>query len=170
MPWAYSTDAPKNSYLQDSKNECLFYSLAGGLSFLGNNVAADKVYNQFGIMNKEDGFIPCYGDISEIIRNGFRCTFEKKIKLVVTKIKKWNVMELVRNRDEDVIYHCILINQHAVTMCDKWIFDPEMPYALQREERSIRWSAESTENQLTSELIKGVYKYTSENKKHRKSK
>ena len=133
-------------------------------------MAADKVYNQFGIMNKEDGFIPCYGDISEIIRNGFRCTFEKKIKLVVTEIKKWNVMELVRNRDEDVIYHCILINQHAVTMCDKWIFDPEMPYALQREERSIRWSAESTENQLTSELIKGVYKYTSENKKHRKSK
>ena len=121
-------------------------------------------------MNKNDDFIPCYGDISKIMRNEFRCKFEEKIKLIVTRIKKWNVMELVRNRDVDVIYHCILINQHAVTMCDKWIFDPEMPYALQREEKSIRLSAESTENQPTSGLIKEVYMYTSGSKKHRKSK
>ena len=84
-------------------------------------MAADKIYNQFGIMNKKDGFIPCYGDIPEIMRNKFRCKYEEKIKMVVTGIKKWNVMELVRNRDDGVIFHCILINKHAVTMCDKWI-------------------------------------------------
>ena len=56
---------------------------------------ADKIYNKFGIMNKKNDFIPCYGDISKIMRNEFRCKYEQRIKLVVTVIKKWNVMELV---------------------------------------------------------------------------
>ena len=47
-------------------------------------------------MNKKDDFIPCYGDISKIMRNEFRCKYEEKIKSVVTGIKKWNVMELVK--------------------------------------------------------------------------
>ena len=63
------------------------------------------VYNQFGIMNKKDDFIPCYGDVSKIMRNEFRYKYEPRIKLIVTGIKKWNVMELVRNRDDGVIYH-----------------------------------------------------------------
>ena len=66
-------------------------------------MAADKIYNQFGAMNKKDYFIPCYGDISKIMRNEFRCKYEQRIKLVVIGIKKWYVMELVRNRDVDVI-------------------------------------------------------------------
>jgi len=69
-------------------------------------------------------------------------------------------MEILLSCESNAIYHCVLINHHAVALVDKWIFDPLFHKAMPRDEKHLRFSSERERCEPTEEIIIRCYKYT----------
>ena len=82
------------------------------------------------------------------------------MKCEITKVKKPDVLEILVDRTDKSLYHCILLNQHAVVLCDDWIFDSTLSNALPRDETHLRYSAESFSHEDIKRVILLCYKYT----------
>ena len=85
---------------------------------------------------------------------------EKRLKCEITKVKKPNASQILTDRTDKSLYHCVLINQHAVVCCDGWTFDSTISNALPHDEKHLRYSAESNYHEDIKRDILLCYKYT----------
>ena len=76
-------------------------------------------------------------DVIDVMNNKHRLKGEKKIRVQVRKVKLLKSLEVLNDRYNDKIYHCILENHHAVVFYKQYIFDPIFKNALPR---SIKYS------------------------------
>ena len=87
------------------------------------------------------------------------------MRLEIQKVKKPDVNQLLLSNKQNVLYHCVLLNNHAIVMLDQWIFDPALAKAVPKNEKHLRFCAQAEEFEDTSALIFYVYKYKWKNRK-----
>ena len=69
------------------------------------------------------------------------------------------MFELLQDVEIDSLIHCVLCNHHTVVLYDKWIFDPTLPKALPRDEKHLRFSAQTEVLEDSNSLVLFGYKY-----------
>ena len=92
--------------------------------------------------------------------NKGRAKNERRLKCEIKKIKDRNVLQILTDRTDKCLYHCVLANQHVIVLCDGWIFDSTLSNVLPRDEKYLRYSAESYSHEDTKHIIVSCYKYT----------
>ena len=153
---------PKLTYVQYDSPSCLPRSLASALAFLDRNVLAKRImrnYREFVAENKSKAF-----DMNEVLQltkhNRGRLPGERRFRFDVKKITVTNTIELLKKSETNCFYHCVLMNNHAVVIIDKWIFDPTLQNALPRNEQHLRYSAQSEPLEDINNVIFLCYQYS----------
>ena len=70
-----------------------------------------------------------------------------------------NVMKILEEMNDNILFHCVLENQHAIAMTKNWIFDPIFTKAVEKTEKNFRLCAESLEHETTNSALRFVYLY-----------
>lgn len=159
-PWRSQNKGPLLKYVQDKAPACLFCSLASAFSYINQSWIAEKVMQTYVYERKQDIlYIPKMNDVLAVFRNKFYKTGEKRIKTIVKNISTYDYHDIINDKSQNIIYHCVLNNFHCITMCNDYIFDPAMRFAMPRNENVLRWCAEAGDIEYSSSLMKKLYKY-----------
>ena len=153
---------PTIKHQQENNSSCLASSLASSLSFVREEEIARRLlryYNEI-VQNKLPISFEMKHVLQVMLENHGRKKFEKKWKGKGEKVKKPNTMEILLSCEANSIYHCVLINHHAVALVDKWIFDPLLHKAMPRDEKHLRFSSQRENYESSDEIITQCYKYT----------
>ena len=81
------------------------------------------------------------------------------MKTTVKGIGSYECLGIINDKSQNNIYHCVLSNFHCITMCNDYIFDPAMWFAMPRNKTVLRWCAEAADIEYSSKLMTNVYKY-----------
>ena len=140
---------------------CLFLSIASTLDYLGENEAAKRLMNYYNMMcQNKDNYIPTMNDVLSITKHNLhRGNHEKKLKYEITALKSIDVTTLFQNVKDNIFYHCVLSNFHAIVVYQKWIFDPAFPNAILLSEQNLRVVAQLTDNETLVGVIRKCYQY-----------
>ena len=153
---------PPIKYIQESKPSCLVCSIASALEYMQEGIIAKRIiayYKSFENDATKEAFT--MKDILAVtMYNKGREKNERRLKCEIKKIKQRNVLQILANRTDKSLYHCVLINQHSVVLCDEWIFDSTLSNAIPRDENHLRYSAETYSHEDTQHIIVSCYKYT----------
>ena len=155
-------DGPPIRYIQESKPSCLACSIASAMEYMQEGIVAKRILSYYKTFeNDETKKAFSMNDVLAVtMYNKGREKNEKRLKCEITKVKKPDVLDILVDRTDKSLYHCILINQHAVVLCDDWIFDSTLSNALPRDETHLRYSAESFSHEDIKRVILLCYKYT----------
>ena len=153
---------PKIEFIQKNKPSCLACSIASVLSYIDRNDVAQRVmeyYDKF--QNENNNRVFNIKDILQVtFHNHGRNKHEKRWRCQVKKLKEKNAMNLLQDVSRNSFYHCVLANYHAVVLYDKWIFDATLPKALPRDEKHLRYTAQSSALEDTKSIVLFGYQYT----------
>ena len=83
----------------------------------------------------------------------FSLASETKIRVQVRKVKVHKLVEVLNDRYNDKIYHCILENHHAVMFYKQFIFDPIFENALPRSIKYLKLCAEMGHDESVEKAI-----------------
>lgn len=153
---------PNIKYTQYDSPSCLPRSLASVLSFIHEDEVAARIMNHY---REFTGEFPektfNMNDILDITNhNRDRKKGQKRWKCNIQKLKNVNATQLLEDHSTESIFHCILANNHAVALYDVWIFDPTLQNALPRDEKHLRYSAQSDAFEDTDKIVIFCYKYS----------
>ena len=152
---------PKVEFVQKNEPSCLASSLASALSFINKKDVALRLmkhYNEFNTGNSNRVF--SMKNVLEVtFHNHGRQKTEKRWRCNIKKLRNLNVFELLQDVEIDSLIHCVLCNHHTVVLYDKWIFDPTLPKALPRDEKHLRFSAQTEVLEDSNSLVLFGYKY-----------
>ena len=99
-------------------------------------------------------------NLLEITNNNVgRLTLEKKMRFVIQKVIKPDVNQLILSNKQNVLYHCVLLNNHAVVILDQWIFDPALAKTVPKNKKHLRLCAQAEDAEDTNALVFYAYKY-----------
>ena len=87
------------------------------------------------------------------MNNKYRLKGETKIRLQVLKVKEHKLVEILNDRYNDKIFHCILENHHAVVFYKQFIFDPIFKNALPRSIKYLKLCAEMGHKESVDKAI-----------------
>ena len=87
------------------------------------------------------------------------------MRFEIKKVKSPDINQLLSLDEQNVLYHCVLLNNHAIVMLDQWIFDPTLTTAVPKNEKHLRFCAQAEEFEDTSSLIFYAYKYKWNNRR-----
>ena len=157
-PLKSSKTMQKLRFVQRRDSSCLYCSIASSLYYISSQKAAFKLMAVYDNKNSiDDEYIPHINDIIFTLHNRFRERDERKLRVDVKKMKQINVMELLDKNDDEICW-CILKNNHAIAMVNDYIFDSGFEKTLPRNERGLRISSETEENEeIHSCIIKGYF-------------
>lgn len=146
-------------YQQKNNSECLYYSLASVFQYTGQFGLVQLVLNEFNHKIQSNRY-PHIGSLVSTLSNRKNQKFcSRKAKFIIKKIKKIDAVEITQDPDKELIYHCIMRNNHAIAMYRSWIFDPIFPNAVRRNIYYLKFCAESTSYEDPREIFQKVYSY-----------
>ena len=150
---------PSIKYQQKEGQMCLILSLLNVMHYLGKDIIVKKLLEKNNMIIKNS--LDCsMNEILDLMTNKGLNKGEKRIKkLYVKRVKNLNTMNIINDKNNDKIYHCVLENHHSIAIYSEWIFDPVFPYCLLRNERNIRICAETDSDQKTEICIFYAYEY-----------
>lgn len=153
---------PIVKFVQFDSPSCLPRSIASALSYLGEENIANRImkhYREFVADEKNKVF-----DMNEILKvtkfNHGRAVGEKRWRCHVQKIKKPIASQLLNDSNNDCFYHCVLMNNHAIVLIHKWIFDPTLQNALPRDKKHLTFSAQMDSWEEFDKIILYAYCYS----------
>ena len=94
------------------------------------------------------------------LHNYGRLHGEKRWKCEIEKGTNIDALELLNSNKTNVLYHCVLVNNHAIVVFDNWIFDPTLTKAVPCNEKHLRFSAQSDDLEDSKNLVLVLYKYS----------
>ena len=110
----------------------------------------------YDMKNLQKNYIAKVQDVIETLRNKYREKGECRLKFNVKNVKDMDVDDILDDR-KHFIYWCILRNNHAVAMVEKYIFDPEFNRTLPRNRTGIRISSETESHEPIEGCIDRCY-------------
>ena len=143
---------PMIAYHQTVRDQCLIFSLASIFNHLNLNYISDHLikFNNNCLTNRT---LCKMEDVLDVMSNKHRSKGEKKIKLKICKVKFLENKNVLNDKYNNKIFHCILENHHAVVLYKQHIFDPIFKYALPRNSHYIKICAEMEENAIIDNAI-----------------
>ena len=81
------------------------------------------------------------------------------MRFEIQKVKKPDINQLLSSNEQNILYHYVLLNNHAIVMLDQWIFDPTLATAVPKNEKHLRFYAQAEEFEDTNALVFYTYKY-----------
>ena len=152
---------PIVKFVQFDTPSCLPSSIASALSYLGEENIANRImkyYREFVANPKNEAF-----DMNQILKvtkyNYGRGHGEKRWRCFVDKIKKPNATHLLNDTNNNCFYHCVLMNNHAIVLIDKWIIDPTLQNALPRDKKHLTFSAQMDTWEEFDKIVFNAYRY-----------
>ena len=153
---------PKVTCLQNDNLSCLPCSLASAFINLNMDDFAERImrlYKKFRMKYPNINYQ--IQDLLDVTKHNLgRTTHERKMKFNIQKVKTQDAHKLLLSREVKVLYHCVLTNNHSVVLLNEWIFDPTMERAVPRDEKHLRFCAQSDELEITKSIIFYAYKYS----------
>ena len=144
---------PKNQFVQVNNHECLYYSLASGFYYMGFQGLAQLVINVFEMKNVSNGETDIK-NLVQILSNRKNQRFSAyKISFVIRRVKQPNASKILNESSPNVIFHCVLENQHSICLVGNWIFDPIFTNAIKKTEHNLRFCAEHSEHESTNKAF-----------------
>ena len=148
-------------------NSCLFSSLASAFHTLGyyaDAFALMGIYEHY--INKVSTSNLNMNQILDIIvHNKFVKQCKRKFRFKVQKVCTSSYKMMLEIRNDNVIYHCILSNLHAVVFVNEWIIDPAVPLAMTKTIENLKLCAQLEESESLKESIISGYCYIPNPKK-----
>ena len=143
---------PLIAYHQTVRDQCLIFSLASIFNHLNLNYISDHLikFNNNCLTNRT---LCKMGDVLDVMSNKHRSKGEKKIKLKICKVKFLENKNVLKDKYNNKVFHCILENHHAVVLYKQHIFDPIFKYALPRNPHYLKICAEMEENAIIDNAI-----------------
>ena len=68
-------------------------------------------------------------------------------------------MKILGEMNDNVLFHCVLENQHAIAVTKYWIFDLIFTKAIEKTEKKFRLCTESLEHETTNSALRFVNLY-----------
>ena len=155
-PLSKKDKGPEITYMQRTNLSCLFCSVASAMSLMGKDFIAEKIMSVYGELSDKDNFNPQCTHIIEILRNVYKKTYERRIKVNLRKQNYKTVEELIGDQKHDIIM-IVLSNLHCICFVRNYIIDPVYRHALPRSEKCIRICAELVREESLSDIIKKAY-------------
>ena len=148
--------------LQNDNQSCLPCSLASALVYLKMEDFADRVMRSYKKFRLEYPNVKYQiEDLLDVTKHNIgRMTYERKMKFNIQKVATYDAHKLLLSKEVNVLYHCVLTNNHSVVLLNGWIFDPTMERAVPRDEKHLRFCAQSDELEITKSIIFYAYKYS----------
>ena len=147
-------------YQQQNNSECLYYSLASVFHFIGQFGLVQLVLNEFKIRMESNQYPDISSLVSTLSNRKNKKFGTQKAKFIIRKIKQINALEITEDSNKELLYHCVMKNNHAIAMYRSWIFDPIFPNAIKRNTQYLKFCAENTPYDNPTEIFQKVYSYT----------
>ena len=87
------------------------------------------------------------------------------MRFEIQKVKKPDINQLLLSNEQNVLYHCKLLNNHSIVMLDQWIFDQTLAKTVPKNEKHLRFCAQAEDVKDTTALVFYAYKYIWKNRK-----
>ena len=151
---------PLIQFKQNKNDECLYFSLASAFHFMNYNGLCEIVLNEYSSVQASNRMPSIQILVSLLSNHKNQPKSHKRVKFIIQKIKSCKTSDILANTSGNVLYHLVLENKHSIVLCGKFIFDPIFTHAIFRNERNIRLSAETRDDEETDDICRLVYKYT----------
>ena len=150
---------PKIQFMQVNNQECLYYSLASGFYYMGHVGLAQLVISVYEMKNISNGETDIK-NLVQILSNRKNQKFSAyKISFVIRRVKRPNAYKILNESNPNIVFHCVLENQHSICIIGNWIFDPIFTNAIKKTEDKLRFCAEHSEHESTNKAFRVVYTY-----------
>ena len=160
--------APLNFFTQaKGDNSCLFSSLASAfhtLEYYADAFALMYIYEQY-IKKESTSNLNMNQIIDIIMHNKFLKQCKRKFRFKVQKLRTCTYEMMLEKRNDNVMYHCILSNLHAVVFVNEWIIDPAVSLAMTKTIDNFKLCAQLEETESPKDSIILCYYYIAHPKK-----
>lgn len=143
---------PTILYHQSRRDQCLVFSLASVFDHLNMDHICKQLirFNNQCLVSQK---LCDLNDVIDVMNNKHRLKGEKRIRVQIRKVKLLKSLEVLNDRYNDKIYHCILENHHAVVFYKQYIFDPIFKNALPRSIKYLKLCAEMGHEESVEKVI-----------------